>query len=475
MNHNADEIFNPTQPALLVTHGHTVRKYRPLRTDLVVIGQGRGADIGLVSAEIADAHCVLFRTAEGWRLRDCGTRFGTRLNGKSIHESALCDGDVLQVGTFNFHFCLPDGVAAQEGGAREHHLQRSRRRLARLALSLRRRLRAQGCLGTSKDTGAGELDQQMRYLRDQLRQYEQRAQQLQQAEREVTADRTRLEGEWTVFRSRSEQSERALAQRRSAIDADVRRRTEELEAYRREVERRQVKSDGPVSDAQAAHDLDLRSRELACYARHLQRLGQRYAKEHDQVSAELQELRQENLRLRHLSRQPQPPTAAGQSRQIDKLRAELAAARHDADEKEKQIQRLLTERQVLDDFPTGIDAESYEAELAEFRRQIQEDRHGLNEEIRLLRQRTLELDEAGRAMEQQLTQEQQRLALEREELDRVRQEVLRQLAELPPDSPERLKAVHQFREAMAALAGRQSEQGSNGRGHRVRGPRRGSR
>jgi hypothetical protein len=471
MNRHAEEPIDPNQPALVVTYGVTPHKVRPLRRDLVVIGQGRGCDVGLVSPEIAEAHCVLFRTAKGWRLRDCGSRIGTRLNGKPAHESALYDGDVLQVGTFNFRCHLPGAAPAADGG-RDAHLEQSRRHLARLALALRRRLREKG--GEAGPASTTDLDRQMAVLRERLRLYEQRAQQLQQAEREVADERDRLRQETEAVRTRGEQAERALAQRRSAVEADLRRRREQCEERFRELERREAEVAGKAAatDPEEAYRLELRRRELACYADYLRRNRRR----HEDA---LEELRQENHRLRQrLAGQeedtaPAGPPPAGPDGQVEELRAELEAARRDAEEKESQIQQLLTARLVVDASARGMDVESYEAELAEFRRQLQADRRGLNEEIRMLRQRTLELDEAARAMEQQLTQERERLAQERRELDRLRG------GAPPPAAPagDGLAVVHRFRERMAALAGLQprpaggDKVGSNGRGYRVRAPR----
>jgi pSer/pThr/pTyr-binding forkhead associated (FHA) protein len=137
---NAVEVLDATRPALIVTYGNTSRKYRPLEGDLIVLGRGRACDIGLTSPEIAENHCVLYRTSGGWRLRDAGSRVGTRVNGKSVHDVPLCDEDVLQVGTFNFRVHLPEPGPAGPPAERERRLQRSRRGLARLALALRRRL-----------------------------------------------------------------------------------------------------------------------------------------------------------------------------------------------------------------------------------------------------------------------------------------------------------------------------------------------
>jgi hypothetical protein len=465
MSPHEEAIVDPGQPALVVTYGHTARKYRPLQRDLVVIGQGRGSDIGVVGPEVADAHCVLFRTPDGWRVRDCGTRIGTRLNGKSVVESVLCDGDVLQVGTFNFRFHLPAAVPAAAAGARERRLQRSRRHLARLALALRRRLRREQAAAVAAGSSQAEVDQHLGFLRERLRQYEVRAQQLQQAERELTAERGRLEAEAAAQRLHAEQSERVLAQRRSAVEADLRRRRAECEERCRDLERRAAtapppgpacraasgaevppgRRDLPATDPEEARRLELRRRELECYARHLQRLRQ------------------------------SAPADGALAAERDELRKALAAARREVEEKETQVQRLLTERQVVDAAAEGMDVESYEAQLAAFRRQLQDDRRGVNEEIRLLRERTLALDQAARAMEQQLAQERARLEQERAELERLRAEVSPEPRPTPSGSRPRMTVAHPLQKTMAAPPGRQPEAGgSNGRGQRLRAPRRGN-
>ena len=93
-------------PALIVTHGSTKKKRRPLAKDLIVLGRGPGCDIGLVSPEVANVHCILTRQPTGWTIRDCSGR-ATRVNGHTITEAPLRDGDSIQIGTFSFEAYLP--------------------------------------------------------------------------------------------------------------------------------------------------------------------------------------------------------------------------------------------------------------------------------------------------------------------------------------------------------------------------------
>jgi hypothetical protein len=445
MSHTDEEILDPSQPALIVTYGHTPRKYRPLQSDLVVLGQGRGCDIGLVSPEIAEAHCILYRTPEGWRLRDCGSRVGTRVNGHQVHESPLRDGDVLQVGNFNFRCQFPDGSAVAEPGARERRLQRSRRHLARLALRLRRRLREQGKGKAGGPDGAGEpqenLEYQVHFLRERLRAYEVRTQALEKSERDVAAEQARLAEEAAALRAGGAEAERDLDRRRSALEAELRRRQEEFEQNCRDRERlhaESLRSSGgsaggspEASAAEEARRLDLRRHELAEYANYLLRSRRRLEEQgRSQAGA------------------GDPPADPGE---LERLRAELAAARRENEEKENQLQQLLTRPQLVDPSPAGMDVESYEAELAQFRRQLQDDRRGLKEEIEQLRVRTLALDEAARAMEAQLAEERARLSQERRELDRLRDEVYQQMTEAQAEGREPRTTGRRFKEPLSDL------------------------
>ncbi len=144
MRKECEQPLKAGQPALIVTYGNTTRKRRPLDRDLLLLGRAPACDIGLASPEVAPVHCIIVRTATGWRLRDCpGGRAATRINGRPIHEEMLHDGDVLQVGTFSFEVQMPAHRATPLVGGtpivderfmtRLKRLRRSRRNLVRLA------------------------------------------------------------------------------------------------------------------------------------------------------------------------------------------------------------------------------------------------------------------------------------------------------------------------------------------------------
>jgi hypothetical protein len=103
---------DPARPALIVTYGHTARKYRVLEREIVVVGRAPGCDVALASPEVAPVHCILAHGPHGWRVRDCSGRGGTHVNGTTVVEGPLKHGDTLQVGSFSFEAHLPAGNAA---------------------------------------------------------------------------------------------------------------------------------------------------------------------------------------------------------------------------------------------------------------------------------------------------------------------------------------------------------------------------
>jgi len=131
--------------ALVPMFGEVDKKPRPLDREVITIGRARGCDIGLDAPEISTLHCVLYWTVSGFKVRDCGSRSGTRVNGTVPRHQPLADGDLLQIGPFTFKFSMPATLA---GDSRKmaalwlEHCQRSRRNLARLALTMRKKLHA---------------------------------------------------------------------------------------------------------------------------------------------------------------------------------------------------------------------------------------------------------------------------------------------------------------------------------------------
>src|SRR5205085_10193765 len=141
------DINLDNEPALIPVFGNVDKKPRPLNREAITIGRARGCDICVDAPEISTLHCLIYRSVDGFRVRDCGSRTGTRVNGEVPRTHVLADGDVLQIGPFSFTAKIPPGSRLEPGKLDLKWLQRrerSRRNLVRLALHLRRRLHEDG-------------------------------------------------------------------------------------------------------------------------------------------------------------------------------------------------------------------------------------------------------------------------------------------------------------------------------------------
>src|SRR5262249_13495091 len=101
------------QAALIVTHGNTANRHRPLQGHTIILGRSRGCDLRLEAGDVSDLPCVITRRPDGFHIRDCASRAGTRLNGDAIQDAILQDGDLLQIGSFSFRVELTPGFEFQ--------------------------------------------------------------------------------------------------------------------------------------------------------------------------------------------------------------------------------------------------------------------------------------------------------------------------------------------------------------------------
>jgi pSer/pThr/pTyr-binding forkhead associated (FHA) protein len=207
-----DTAVDDSLPALIVTYGNTTRKRIPLTKDILLIGQNRSCDLNLVSPEIGPVHCVIVLRRDGWRLRDCGSRIGTRINGKAVQEERLNDCDAIQVGPFSFQAHLPNGMFSAPAPVALPvdevlpRLKRSRRNLAQLALRLRRRLRINAAT------------QQADGPRDKVRDVAARNKAIEEVERHLAAERSKLDQELAAFKKRVADWERQQADQQVSLE-----------------------------------------------------------------------------------------------------------------------------------------------------------------------------------------------------------------------------------------------------------------
>jgi transcriptional regulator of acetoin/glycerol metabolism len=90
--------------------------------DQVRIGRGRSRaverimedgrptiQISLPDDRVSTVHARIERRSEGWRLVDCGSTNGCRVNRSEVQATLLADGDVLEIGQtfFRYHAALP--------------------------------------------------------------------------------------------------------------------------------------------------------------------------------------------------------------------------------------------------------------------------------------------------------------------------------------------------------------------------------
>jgi len=86
-------------PASLVIDGTSYALTRPTN----VIGRGTDVDIRIDDPGVSRRHVEII-TAPTSLVRDLGSTNGTLLNGRRVAESALVDGDELQIGTIQMQF-----------------------------------------------------------------------------------------------------------------------------------------------------------------------------------------------------------------------------------------------------------------------------------------------------------------------------------------------------------------------------------
>jgi general secretion pathway protein E len=94
---------------------------QPLTIDALSIGRQIGNMLVIDDTEASRFHCVVEKVAAGYRVRDLGSRNGTRVNGEIIKVALLNDGDVIQVGKVEMKLRLKEAsgaAAAAEATAR---------------------------------------------------------------------------------------------------------------------------------------------------------------------------------------------------------------------------------------------------------------------------------------------------------------------------------------------------------------------
>jgi hypothetical protein len=71
---------------------------------VVVIGRSGDCDVRVEDANVSRRHAEVRRIGDGYSLVDLGSTNGTEVNGQRIQETALMNGDVIEVGTTRITF-----------------------------------------------------------------------------------------------------------------------------------------------------------------------------------------------------------------------------------------------------------------------------------------------------------------------------------------------------------------------------------
>ncbi|MCL4806866.1 MAG: FHA domain-containing protein, partial [Thermoanaerobaculia bacterium] len=104
-------------PRLVVVAGPSRGAQVALETEEVALGRDSSCGVCLPDATLSRRHALLFRSPDGWRIRDLGSLNGLRVNGLSTADHVLSDGDRIELGASVLVY-RPESAGA-EGGADE--------------------------------------------------------------------------------------------------------------------------------------------------------------------------------------------------------------------------------------------------------------------------------------------------------------------------------------------------------------------
>jgi len=311
-------------PALLPMFGGIEKKLRFLDREVITMGRARGSDICLDGNEVSALHCIIYRSTEGFRVRDCGSRTGTRVNGQGVKTNVLGNGDVLQIGPFSFEVRLPKGMSqvAAIDPFRFERMRRSRSKLGQLALALRKKLRQKKASpnghGTAHempalaDSDAG--DKKLAELKAKIKQYDQKVNQLEASEKELGDELEALKTQKREFEDQCRAREAAFAERQKHLEEETQKRCAAGQTNG------DVSSAPSVDHPQETHDLQAKRQELEALERKLQvrdkELNDDYkeiAKERDQVEKLKQQWQHEQIEAQKQSEQQRAAIASAEA------------------------------------------------------------------------------------------------------------------------------------------------------------------
>lgn len=106
-------------PTFQIFHDQDTTGPVALSTRPIAIGRHPDNDIVIQDDLASRFHCVVEPDGDGFRLRDLGSRNGTKLNDERIDVASLKPGDVIRIGAKTFRFEVKGGVARGESRRRD--------------------------------------------------------------------------------------------------------------------------------------------------------------------------------------------------------------------------------------------------------------------------------------------------------------------------------------------------------------------
>ena len=96
--------LSSSSASLVVRNGPQAGVALTIDDDLTRLGRATDCEISLDDITVSRWHAEILRDGDNYRVRDAGSLNGTYVNNKRVDESALHQGDELQVGKFRMVF-----------------------------------------------------------------------------------------------------------------------------------------------------------------------------------------------------------------------------------------------------------------------------------------------------------------------------------------------------------------------------------
>jgi pSer/pThr/pTyr-binding forkhead associated (FHA) protein len=91
---------------LILSSGDLVLRTIPLVKERITIGRRPYNDISLDHLTVSGEHAAIFRVGDRRMIRDLKSRNGITINGYSINEQLLNDGDLIQIGIYELKLII---------------------------------------------------------------------------------------------------------------------------------------------------------------------------------------------------------------------------------------------------------------------------------------------------------------------------------------------------------------------------------